>query len=149
MSFHRRPLFRRRGTEAALTRIHRERRTPYEITERIDVDRRLCEANAVTDVPEAPLQPQLVTRLHVDVGPPVELFVPVPRDDADVIVVRAGEIVAIGIGAAVQARDVSLSPSALEDRLVAVLDVIFIKIETNDLTRHAAAGRAEDLTCRA
>ena len=95
------------------------------------------------------MQPQLVTRLHVDVGPPVELFVPVPRDDADVIVVRAGEIVAIGIGAAVQARDVSLSPSGLEDRLVAVLDVIFIKIETNDLTRHAAAGRAEDLTRRA
>src|SRR5206468_12590377 len=105
-------------------------------------------ARAIANVADASLQAQLLARLDIDVGATVEFLVPVPADDADIVVVAAREIVAVGVVAAVQARQVAVVLPGLEDRLVAGVDVVFVEIEADDLAGRTAAGRREDVAAR-
>jgi hypothetical protein len=140
VTLRRLPFFRRRKPETPLHRVHGERCAPDDIAERIDVDGLLGEPRAIADIPNAALQAQFVICLHVDVRSSVELLVPVPAHDADVVVVSAGQVITVRVVAAIQARDVSVILAGLEDRLVAGGYVMRIEVETDDLTRHAAAG---------
>src|SRR3954462_2343456 len=82
----------RREAEAAGGR-NETASAPYEIAEWIRIDRAvLRQSNAIADVAEASFDSQLLVRFDVDVGATRELLVPVPRDDAAVVVVRRREI---------------------------------------------------------
>ena len=127
------PQRRRREAEAARRR-NVAPSAPYEIAEWIRVDRAvLGQPDAVADVAEASLDAKLLVGLDVDVGAPGELLVPVPRNDADVVVVRRGEIVARDVVAAVQVERVALVVAVVEDRPCAAVDRVAIEVERFEL----------------
>src|SRR5687768_160465 len=97
MSLDRLPHFWRRVGEPALTIGSRRNPAPHELAEWVDLDRPLRESDAIADVSDTSLQTQLGAGLRVDVRASGEFVLPVPRHDADVVVVGAREIVPVGI----------------------------------------------------
>ena len=112
-----------RGRNEAVT-------APYEIAKRVGVDlARLREANAVANVSQASLEAQRPGRLDVDVGPGTNLVLPVPRNDADVVVEGRGEVITGCIGAAGQTEGVALVPAVREDRPVPHVELALVEVE--------------------
>ena len=133
------PAFRRRIVEAALAGADRQRRTPHQLTEGIDVDRTLRQAGAITHMTEARREPQRLAGGHVDVGAGAEFLVVVVLHDADIIIPGTGDVIPGVVGAAAQARVVTGVASVREDRPVAELRFLTIDVDALDRVRRRVA----------
>ena len=143
MRFHGRPHLRGRVGEPALAVVHRACPTPDQLAEGVDLDRPLRQPNAISDMGHTSLETHLRPDLRIDVRSPAELLVIIPWDDADVVLVRAREVVAIDVRSTTQCEGVLLVASIREDRTVPSLDLVPVEVEADDLTLvRSSAGQA-------